>query len=79
MSLILKNSTINKYFGFLTRLDNVSKKRLIEKLTQSLTINETKKDDLASLHGAWEDSRNSDEIISDIKKSRVEKNNVCDF
>lgn len=79
MSLALKNTTIDKYFGFLKKLDNVSKKRLIIKLTESIEVKEKKHFDLTSLHGAWEDSRNSDEIISDIKNSRVEKKGFIDL
>ena len=73
MSIALKNTTIDKYFGFLKRLDNVTKKRLIVKLTESIEVKEKKHFDLANLYGAWEDSRSSDEIIKDIKNSRVEK------
>ena len=36
MRIALKNTTIDKYFGFLTKLDNISKKRLIVKLTESI-------------------------------------------
>lgn len=75
MSIALKNTTIDKYFGFLKRLDNVTKKRLIVKLTESIEVKEKTHIDLASLYGAWEDSRDSDEIINDIISSRVEKNN----
>lgn len=73
MSLALKDTTIDKYFGFLVRLDDATKKRLIVKLTESIEIKEKNHHDLASLYGAWEDSRSSDEIINDIKNSRVEK------
>lgn len=73
MSLVLKNTTIDKYFGFLTRLDNITKKRLIIKLTESLEVKDKNDSDLASLYGAWEDSRSSDEIIDDIRNSRIEK------
>ncbi|SHI93171.1 hypothetical protein SAMN05444280_10847 [Tangfeifania diversioriginum] len=79
MSLILTNSTIDKYFGFLTRLDNISKKKLIVKLTESIEVKEETDFDLASLYGAWEDSRSSDEIIKGIRDSRVEKNNILNF
>jgi len=57
MSLTLTNKTIVRYFGFLTRLDNISKKKLIVKLTESIEINEDKEFDVRCLHGAWEDSR----------------------
>lgn len=79
MSIVLNNTTIDKYFGFLKRLDNVTKKRLIVKLTESIEVKEKKRLDLASLYGAWEDSRNSDEIIKDIRDSRVEKKNSIDL
>ncbi|OQX75200.1 MAG: hypothetical protein B6D64_12090 [Bacteroidetes bacterium 4484_276] len=79
MSLTLTNKTIDRYFGFLNRLDNISKKKLIVKLTESIEINEDKEFDLRSLHGAWEDSRDSDEIIKDIMDSRIDKQNVADF
>jgi len=79
MSLTLSNSTIDKYFGFLTKLDNVSKKRLIVKLTESIEIKVESNFDLSSLYGAWEDSRSSDEIIKEIRNSRVNKNNLIDF
>ena len=79
MSLVLTNNTIDKYFGFLTKLDNRSKKKLIVKLKKSLETKDEADFDLFSLYGAWEDSRSSDEIINDIRKSRVEKNDLIDF
>jgi hypothetical protein len=42
-------------------------------LTESIDVKEKKHLDLKSLYGAWEDSRTSDEIINDIRNSRVEK------
>lgn len=76
MRITLKNTTIDKYFGFLTKLDNVSKKRLIVKLTESIDLKAKKHFDLRSLSGAWEDSRTSDQIIADIKNARVEKKSI---
>jgi hypothetical protein len=73
MRISIKNTTIDKYLSFLIKLDNISKKRLIVKLTESIDVNEKKHLDLKSLYGAWEDSRTSDEIINDIRNSRVEK------
>lgn len=75
----MKNTTIDKYFGFLKRLDKNSKKRLIIKLTESLEVRDTKSFDLKSLYGAWEDTKTSDEIISEIKNSRVEKSAPIDL
>ncbi len=76
MYLTLTNKTIDKYFGFLWRLDNNSKKRLIIKLTESIETNSDMKFNLKLLFGAWEDTRNSDEIIKNIRDSRVESQNI---
>lgn len=76
MSIVLKNKTIDKYFGFLSKLDNFSKKRLIVKLTESIDVKEKKYFNLKHLYGSWEDSKSSDEIISDLRNSRVEKNSI---
>lgn len=79
MGLSLTNRDIDKYFRFLSRLDVVSKKRLIIKLTESIEDRETKPFDIRTFYGAWEDSRSSDEIISEIRDSRVDKNNLTNF
>jgi hypothetical protein len=71
-NLTLNNRTLEKYFGMLKGLDNLSKKKLIIKLTESLDIKEEKVD-LRTLFGAWEDNKDSDEIIKEIRDSRVEK------
>lgn len=73
MGFVLTNETIEKYFGFLTRFDNETKKKLIMKLTESMEKKKKSKASLKDLSGAWEDSRTSDEIIRDIKNSRIEK------
>ncbi len=79
MGLVLGDNTINKYFSFLTKLDNLTKKKLIVKLTESMEFNKKEKFDLKSVCGTWEDSRSSDEIIADIKTARVEKSNSIDL
>ncbi|MFW5851938.1 MAG: hypothetical protein ACOCWB_06930 [Bacteroidota bacterium] len=79
MGLALTNNTIDRYFGFLSKLDNRSKKNLIIKLTESINPNEDKNFDLSSLYGAWEDDRTSDEIIRDIKDSRIDKQDSINF
>jgi len=71
-NLTLNNKTLEKYFGMLRDLDNLSKKKLIIKLTESLETKEEKVD-LKTLFGAWEDNKDSDEIIKEIRESRVEK------
>jgi len=73
MGLSLTNKTLDKYFGFLLRLDNGSKKKLIIKLTESIEEKEKLNVRLKDLSGAWEDSLDSDEIIKEIRNSRVNK------
>lgn len=79
MSLTLSNNTIDKYFGFLSNLDNNSKKKLIIKLTESIQDHKENKISLRDLSGAWEDSRDSDEIINEIRNSRVDKLDNIEF
>jgi len=79
MGLALTNTTIDKYFGFLKKLDNGSKKKLIIKLTESIEEKERKTVNLKDLSGAWEDSRDSDEIIKEIRNSRVDKQDNIEF
>ncbi|MBI9039465.1 MAG: hypothetical protein JEY97_15135 [Bacteroidales bacterium] len=78
MSLTLSNKTIDKYLGFLARFDNVSKKKLINKLAESIDTKKESEFELKDLYGAWEDSRDSDEIIKEIRDSRIDndKNNT---
>jgi len=71
-NLTLNNKTLEKYYSLLKGLDNLSKKKLIIKLTESLDIKEEKVD-LLTLFGAWEDDKDSDEIIKEIRESRIEK------
>jgi hypothetical protein len=77
-NLTLNSKTLEKYFGLLNNLDNLSKKKLIIKLTESLDIKEEKVD-LKTLFGAWEDTKESEEIIEEIRKSRVEKTDIESF
>lgn len=79
MGLALTDETIERYFGFLTRLDNNSKKRLIIKLTESIEIKEDETYSLRDLFGAWEDKRSSDEIIDEIRKSRIDRTDIVEF
>lgn len=71
---VANDRIIDSYFSFLVNLDDYSKKRLIIKLKDS--IKEDKEDDLISLFGAWDDTRSSDDIIREIRASRVESSNL---
>ena len=71
--LTISSKILDKYFGFLINLDNNSKKRLIIRLTESIETEKKENTDLNLLYGAWTDDRDSDEIIREIRDSRIEK------
>ena len=77
-TLTLTNEALEKYFDMLKGLDDISKKKLILKLTESF---ETKKEviDLNALFGKWEDNKDSDQILKEIKESRIEKTDRIHF
>jgi hypothetical protein len=77
-NLTLNKKTLEKYFGLLKSLDNLSKKKLIIKLTESLDIKEEKVE-IRTLFGGWEDDKDSDEIIKEIRESRIEKTGNTGF
>jgi len=60
---------LDKYFGYLKKLDNNTKKKLIIKLTKSIETKSIKSFDIKTIFGAWDDERTSDEIIDEIKAS----------
>lgn len=75
-SLAVTNKMVDKYFRFLKDLDDKAKKVLITKLTKSMKEDPEEDLNLDSLFGAWEDALDSDEIINEIRASRVEKSNT---
>ncbi len=78
-SLTISNKILDKYFNYLKNLDNKAKKSLIIKLTKSIETKSKKEFDLNKMFGAWVDNRSSDEIILEIKSSRVNKPNTESF
>lgn len=79
-SITLNNSSLKRYIDLFRNLDLTSKKKIIVGLTES--INETNmpvSNNLSSIFGAWEDSRDSDEIINDIKSTRVNNRDIENF
>jgi len=79
MGLALTNKTIDRYFGFLSRLDIDTKKKLIIKLTESIEPKKENKFNLNDLFGAWVDTRDSDEIINELRNSRIDNTNIAEF
>lgn len=78
-SLTISDKILDKYFGYLKNLDDAAKKNLITRLSKSLETESRKKTELQDLFGAWEDNRDSDEIISEIRNSRVDKAQIGSF
>jgi len=76
MGYAISNKAIDKYFSFLKKLDNSTKKKLIIKLAESIETEEDRSFDLEKLFGAWDDSRDSDVIIKEIRESRVNSRNI---
>jgi hypothetical protein len=74
--LSLNSAVLERYFSFLKRFDNETKKKLITKLTNSLEPEVNKPAKLSSLFGAWQDDKNTQEIIDQIRDSRVEPDDV---
>ncbi len=74
--LTISHKILDKYIGYLKYFYNKEKKNLIVKLSESIETKPKKEFDLKSIFGAWVDNRTSDEIIADIRTSRVEKVNT---
>jgi len=77
--LTLNNKTIDKYFKLLKNLDDPSKKKLIRKLSNTIKAEKSESPDVSALFGAWEDEKSSDEIIKEIRNTRIENRNIQTF
>ncbi len=78
-SLAISNKMLKNYLQILRKLDNRSKKQIIISLTESIETPEKPAADLNEIYGAWDDPRDSDEIIKEIKESRVNYNRLEKF
>ncbi|MBT3209312.1 MAG: hypothetical protein HN704_04110 [Bacteroidetes bacterium] len=79
MEAAIGNKLVDSYFRFMRNWDNETKKNLIIKLTQSIDTDDKMKRDFSSCFGAWEDDRNADEIVEDLKADRVNNREIEDF
>ncbi|MBN1769151.1 MAG: hypothetical protein JXR50_03730 [Prolixibacteraceae bacterium] len=76
----IETQILNSYWGLLSTLNPSLKLKLIEKLSKSISKDMSSKDDrLAKSFGAWVDSRDSDEIINEIKESRTFNRQIESF
>lgn len=70
-------SIADYYFGFLKNLNSDSKLDLIAKLSQSLKETETSSEtSLQSLFGAYKSEQTADEIIAELRASRIFTRNI---
>jgi hypothetical protein len=70
-------SIADYYFGFLKNLNPDSKLDLISKLSQSLKETEISPEtSLQSLFGAYKSDQTADEIIAELRASRVFNRNI---
>ena len=79
MGLAFENKKVNSYFRLMKNWDTKSKKDLIIKLTQSINDKTEDNHDFSSCFGAWVDERSADEIIDDIRNSRINNREIEDF
>lgn len=71
---------LNGYWGLLNTLTPSLKLKLIEKLSKSINIDiSNKKDRFENSYGAWVDSRDSEEIINEIRSSRTFNRQIESF
>ncbi|MFP5438522.1 MAG: hypothetical protein ACLGH8_12090 [Bacteroidia bacterium] len=78
--ITLNNSSLKKYLDLFRNFDLSSKRKLIEGLSQD--IHESEKDNdnkIAVFFGAWEDVKDADEIIDDIKSTRTDNPDIDSF
>lgn len=70
-------SLADYYFGFLKNLNSDSKLDLISKLSQSIKENQiAPSTSLQSLFGAYKSDETAEEIIAELKASRVFNKNI---
>lgn len=71
MNALIANSMVDNYFRFIRDWDIDAKKKLIIKLTASISLKSKDEFDFSSCFGAWEDSRSPEEIAGEIRADRV--------
>ena len=76
MNIIVANRIVENYFRFMKNWDTEIKKNLIKKLTASITKKSIDKYNFSSTFGAWEDSRNADDIINEIRTNRINNREI---
>jgi hypothetical protein len=76
MTSTVPKEVLDSYVTLLQNLDDKARAYILKKIKVKPIIKNPGKKDLLSLAGAWDDPRSSDEIIKDIRDSRVEKEDI---
>ena len=79
MSLAFENKKVKIYFRLMKNWDMKSKKDLIRRLSKSMGETSADKHDFSACYGAWDDTRSADDIIKDIRDSKVNNREIEDF
>lgn len=77
--LKISDSSISKYFKFLKNLDDHSKTKLIDKLKDSIKTKEKSERNISHLYGKWDDAKSAEDLINEIKNSRLERTSTQSF
>lgn len=75
----INTSIIDGYFGLLDSLSPKDKLDLISKLKNSLTTRKSKKATFKKAFGAFESNKSAEEIIEEIRNSRVSTRQIEEF
>lgn len=71
---------LNNYIGLLDNLNPNIKLKLIERLSKSVKNDIAhKNDEMEKAFGAWKDSKETEQIISEIRNSRTFNRNIESF
>ena len=74
------NNHIDAYMSLLNSLSNENKLEIISRLTKSIETEEVdKKSILESVYGAWVGNETAEEIIEDIRSSRLDIRVIEEF
>jgi hypothetical protein len=78
--LTYNNVIVNNYYDIIKTLQLNDQEELVKLLTKSINNPEQKKEkSIKHLYGAWSGDETADEIIEDIRNSRVFNRKIIEF
>ncbi len=70
-TITVDKKLLDSYVTIFERLDEKAREYVLRKLNKPEKSKKTSHEEFMKLAGSWEDERSSDEIIQDIKESRI--------